>query len=127
MFKAWTLNIAGLAYVNHYVWNKIKKDFPDLELGFVTTISISAHIYEIDWENAIKKALSYNKDFVPDKLGFFNIYKRENKYYAEIYDRNKRLLGVLEDSCPERLRKTLIRRFSITTEHAAYIGSVLSE
>ncbi len=126
IYKAWPLNVAGISYINYHIWKELSDDFPDLRLGMVTTISGSAHIYQHDWNNALKKALTYEKDFVHDKFGYFVISKKGDKrYVAKIYENDGELLGIIEDECPVRLRKKLVRFFSITPEHASYIGEVL--
>ncbi len=125
MFKAWPINIAGLAYVNHYIWEELHKKYEDLELGYVTTISASAHIYEQDWKDAWKLALSYEKDFVQDKFGYFVLSKEGKEYVARVYENNGRYLGEIKDLCHISLRKKLVRLFSLMPEHASYIGEVL--
>lgn len=125
MFKAWPVNVAGLAYVNYYVWDKLKEEYEGLELGYITTISSSAHIYEDDWKSAWKKALNYEKDFIQDKFGYFILGKEGDYYVAKVYENSGRMLGEIKDRCHISLRKKLNRIFSLTSEHAGYIGEVL--
>ncbi|NPA38800.1 MAG: hypothetical protein GXN99_03340 [Candidatus Nanohaloarchaeota archaeon] len=125
MFKAWPVNVAGLAYINHYIWQNLSADYPDLELGYVTTISSSAHIYESDWKQALEKAMSYEKDFVQDKFGYFVLSRESKTYVAKVYENSGKLLGEVKDECAVSLRKKLVRMFSLTSEHASYIGEVL--
>lgn len=49
MFGAWPANVYGLNHVNKYVGRKIK-----VKPGSVTTLSVSAHIYEHDYDNVQK-------------------------------------------------------------------------
>jgi len=49
MFGAWPANVYGLNRVNEYVAGKLKS-----EAGSVTTLSVSAHIYEHDYKNVEK-------------------------------------------------------------------------
>ncbi|GEM_PF-3223998 len=125
MYKAWPTNVAGLSYINYHIWSRLSEKYEDLKLGYVTTISGSAHIYESDWNDALKIALTYEKDFVQDKFGYFILSMENGKYVAKIYENNGNMIGVLEDECPVRLRKTLVRYFAITPEHASYIGEEL--
>ena len=46
MFGAWPANVYGLNNLNQYVAKKLK-----IKSGSITTLSISAHIYEHDWKN----------------------------------------------------------------------------
>jgi thymidylate synthase len=66
MFNAWPRNTFALRALQAEIAKKTKK-----KLGWLTTISNCAHIYENEWEPAQKVAQKYldEKSFVPDPRG----------------------------------------------------------
>ena len=78
MVRGWPVNIVGQIKLAEFIVNEInKRAGTNFEIGTVTTISTSAHIYEHDW-NLVREILSkYSykmKEFVEDPRGLFLIY-----------------------------------------------------
>jgi len=82
MVKGWPVNIVGQIKLAEYIVNEINKRCgTNFEIGTITTISTSAHIYQHDW-NLAREALSKHfhkiKEFVEDPKGLFLIYTDED-------------------------------------------------
>jgi thymidylate synthase len=87
MFKAWPVNFVAQIELAKFIVNEInKRANTDYKLGSVTSISISAHIYQTDFERAkkvIKKYSGKMKEFVEDPKGNFLIYLENGKVVLE--------------------------------------------
>jgi len=87
MFKAWPVNFVAQIELAKYILNEInRKAETDYKLGSVTSISISAHIYQTDFERARKVLEKYSskmKEFVEDPKGNFLIYLENGKVVLE--------------------------------------------
>ncbi|MCS7123250.1 MAG: thymidylate synthase [Candidatus Aenigmarchaeota archaeon] len=87
MVKGWPINIVAQIKLAEYITKEInKRANTNYELGTITTISTSAHIYKHDWE-LVKRILSKNinvkKEFVEDPKGNFLIFLKDNKVVLE--------------------------------------------
>jgi len=87
MFKAWPINFVAQIELAKYIVNEInKRANTDFKIGNITSISISAHVYQSDFE-VIKKVLEkyYYKinEFVNDPKGNFIIYLENGKVAVE--------------------------------------------
>ncbi len=82
MYAAWPLNIVGQIELGKKIVREInQRDNTNYSLANVTTISISAHIYEHDWEKAkrvVRENFDKIKAFVPDPRGNFLIFKEKD-------------------------------------------------
>jgi thymidylate synthase len=87
MFKAWPVNFVAQIELAKFIVNEInKRANTDYKLGSVTSISISAHIYQTDFERAKKVIEKYSgkmKEFVEDPKGNFLIYLENGKVVLE--------------------------------------------
>ena len=87
MFKAWPVNFVAQIELAKFIVNEINKIAnTDYKLGSVTSISISAHIYQTDFERAKKVIEKYSgkmKEFVEDPKGNFLIYLENGKVVLE--------------------------------------------
>jgi len=87
MFKAWPVNFVAQIELAKFINNEInKRAKTDYKLGSVTSISISAHIYQTDFErtkSVIEKYSERMKEFVEDPKGNFLIYLESEKVVLE--------------------------------------------
>ena len=87
MFKAWPVNFVAQIELAKFIVNEINKRVKtDYKIGSVTSISISAHIYQTDFERAKKVIEKYSgkmKEFVEDPKGNFLIYLENGKVVLE--------------------------------------------
>jgi thymidylate synthase len=87
MFKAWPVNFVAQIELAKFIVNEInKRAITDYKLGSVTSISISAHIYQTDFERAkevIEKYSGKMREFVEDPKGNFLIYLENGKVVLE--------------------------------------------
>jgi len=87
MFKAWPLNFVAQIELAKFIVSEInKRANKDYKIGNITSISISAHIYQTDFEKAkevIEKYSGKMKEFVEDPKGNFLIYLENGKVVLE--------------------------------------------
>jgi thymidylate synthase len=87
MFKAWPLNFVAQIELAKFIVSEInKRANTDYKIGNITSISISAHIYQTDFEKAkevIEKYSGKMKEFVEDPKGNFLIYLENGKVVLE--------------------------------------------
>lgn len=87
MVKGWPINIVAQIKLAEYIVNEINRETKsNFEIGTITTISTSAHIYKHDW-NLVREILNkYSfkmKEFVEDPKGLFLIYQENDKIVLE--------------------------------------------
>jgi thymidylate synthase len=87
MFKAWPLNFVAQIELAKFIVSEInKRANTDYKIGNITSISISAHIYQTDFEKAkevIEKYSGKMREFVEDPKGNFLIYLENGKVVLE--------------------------------------------
>ena len=87
MFKAWPINFVAQIELAKYIVNEInKRANTDFKIGNVTSISISAHIYQSDFEivkRVLEKYCYKMYEFVNDPKGNFLIYLKDGKVVVE--------------------------------------------
>jgi thymidylate synthase len=87
MFKAWPLNFVAQIELAKFIVNEInKRANTDYKIGSITSISISAHIYQTDFERAKEVMEKYSgkmREFVEDPKGNFLIYLENGKVVLE--------------------------------------------
>ena len=87
MFKAWPLNFVAQIELAKFIVSEInKRANTDYKIGSITSISISAHIYQTDFERAkevIEKYSGKMREFVEDPKGNFLIYLENGKVVLE--------------------------------------------
>ncbi len=87
MVKGWPVNVVGQIELAKHIINEInKRTKASFELGTLTIISSSAHIYKHDWD-LVRDILSKHSDkmkaFIEDPKGNFLIYIKDNKVVLE--------------------------------------------
>jgi thymidylate synthase len=87
MFKAWPVNFVAQIELAKFIVSEInKRANTDYKIGSITSISISAHIYQTDFERAkevIEKYSGKMREFVEDPKGNFLIYLENGKVVLE--------------------------------------------
>jgi thymidylate synthase len=87
MFKAWPLNFVAQIELAKFIVSEInKRANTDYKIGSITSISISAHIYQTDFERAKEVMEKYSgkmREFVEDPKGNFLIYLENGKVVLE--------------------------------------------
>ncbi|TAL57134.1 MAG: hypothetical protein EPN86_02290 [Nanoarchaeota archaeon] len=124
MFAAWPKNAFGLRKLQQLIAYQI-----NAQIGPLTIISVSAHIYEPDWKKAAEIADEHTKlRWRQDKRGYFVIKIENGKIKLSHYDNNGPLLQVFEGVKAEDIYKELVLRETISyPEHLAYIGMELAK
>ena len=124
MFAAWPKNAFGLRKLQQLIANQL-----DAELGPLTIISASAHIYEPDWKAAEEIAQDYTTlRWRQDKRGYFVLKVEKGKIRLQHYDNNGPLLQTFEGVKAEEIYKELILKETMSyPEHLAYIGMELAK
>ncbi|MEM0480871.1 MAG: thymidylate synthase [Candidatus Aenigmatarchaeota archaeon] len=87
MVKGWPVNIVGQIELAKFIVNEInKRTNANFEIGAITTISTSAHIYKHDWD-LVREILAKHsikmKEFIEDPKGNFLIYIKDDKIVLE--------------------------------------------
>lgn len=87
MFRAWPLNMYAQIKLSELIVNGInERTGADFKLGTVTTVSVSAHVYEHNFgeiEALLSRHSSRLYEFVQDPKGNFIVYHRKNKVVLE--------------------------------------------
>jgi thymidylate synthase len=87
MFKAWPVNFVAQIELAKFIVSEINKRVnTDYKIGSITSISISAHIYQTDFERAKEVMEKYSgkmREFVEDPKGNFLIYLENGKVVLE--------------------------------------------
>ncbi len=124
MFAAWPKNAYGLRKLQQLIAQQLT-----VELGPLTTISASAHIYEPDWAAASEIADKHTHiRWRQDKRGYFVIKVEEGMIRMQHFDNNGPLLQVFEGTKAEEIYKVLVQKETMSyPEHLAYIGMELGK
>jgi thymidylate synthase len=128
MFRGWPLNMYALIRIGEYIVNEInKRTNKEYELGIVTTISASAHIYEHDFQYMEKVLEKYGyriKSFIPDPKGNFIIYNEDNKTFVEHRSYDNTILDFKfgSENVDEIYNKLKGLPFFTLYDHSIYIG-----
>jgi len=87
MFKAWPVNFVAQIELAKFIVSEInKRAKTDYKIGSITSVSISAHIYQTDFERARKVLERYSdrmREFIEDPKGNFLIYLEDGKVVVE--------------------------------------------
>lgn len=126
MFGAWPLNALALKKLQ----NEIAKEL-NVPLGSLTMISISAHIYENNWEEA-RIVIEQNLEnkilaLAPDKNGYFLIKTENNEIITEhhLADGRKSDYMFRGKNAQILYRQILNENLVSLLDHAAYLGAEL--
>jgi len=128
MFRGWPLNMYALIRIGGYIVDEINKQTnKGYELGIVTTISTSAHIYEHDFqymEKVLEKYGSRIKSFIPDPKGNFIIYNENNKTFVEHRSYDNTILDFKygSENVDEIYNKLKGLPFFTLYDHPIYVG-----
>ena len=133
MYAAWPLNIVGQIELAKKIVEEINKRCDaNYSLLNVTTISISAHIYQHDFEKAervVRENSNKLGNFIPDPRGNFLIYVEDNAIKVE--HRSPDNLYIVNSwkgkgfkELYEKLKKHI---FAFLPEHAFYLSQELKK
>ncbi|MEK6968763.1 MAG: thymidylate synthase [Nanoarchaeota archaeon] len=124
MFAAWPKNAFGLRKLQQLIAKQIEAD-----LGPLTIISASAHIYEPDWKAAVEIAEKHTQlRWRQDKRGYFVIKVENGLIKLQHYDNNGPLLQTFEGMKAEDIYKELVLKETMSyPEHLIYIGAELAK
>jgi len=128
MFRGWPLNMYALIRIGEYIINEINKRInKKYELGVITTISASAHVYEHDFpymEKALEKYGYRIRSFVPDPKGNFIIYNEDNKTFVEHRNYDNTVLDFKfgSENVNEIYNRLKGLPFFTSYDHAIYVG-----
>lgn len=123
MFRAWPLNAFGL--------RKLQKTIAEglgVDMGSLTTISCSAHIYQDNWDETkelLEKYLSGTNCFY-DPRGYYIINLKSGKIFVEHYSADSRLLkeytGLKAREINDQINSS---QHPIDSYHSSYLGEEL--
>jgi len=126
IYSAYLLNAYGLRKLQEIVAKRI-----EVELGDLVILSVSAHIYEYDWSNAIKLVNRYlgQRTFKLDPLGYFIIRVENGKIKVQHYTADGRKTKYFfEGTKAEKLYRAILGQNLISLlDHAAYLGKELGK
>ena len=128
MFRGWPLNMYALIRIGEYIVNEInKRTNKGYELGIVTTISVSAHVYEHDFpymEKVLEKYGYRIRSFVPDPKGNFIIYNEDNKTFVEHRSYDNTILDFKfgSENVDEIYNRLKGLPFFTLHDHSIYVG-----
>ncbi len=127
IFGAWPYNASALRRLQREIASKVGVD-----VGSLTTISISAHIYENNWLEASgvvgREYTGKVMPFVQDRNGYFVIEIRDNEIVVEhrVND-GRRSNFTFRGAKAQPLYRQILHENLITKfDHAAYIGHELA-
>jgi len=125
MQNAWPLNIMGFRRIQEQVYDRYRAKLLTqnriINLGTITTISLNAHIYDLEYTHTDPIIEDYN-----DIDGYYTFEKSNDLYQVKYYNRNSDLITLFENSDYE----ALIEEVSITIRspsHAAYVGKEITK
>ncbi|BFI73551.1 thymidylate synthase [Nanoarchaeota archaeon] len=135
MFRGWPLNMVGqIKLAEEIVKRYNERTGENIKLGYVTTISVAAHIYEHDFKYALELLNKYSYriyNFVQDLRGNFLIYIKDNKVCLEQKTPNNLYTYFLEcyNLNEEKKAYNTLKRFSynLSPDHAMYLGWELAK
>jgi len=128
MFRGWPLNMYALIRIGEYIVNEInKRTNKGYELGIVTTISASAHVYEHDFpymEKVLEKYGYRIRSFIPDPKGNFIIYNEDNKTFVEHRSYDNTILDFKfgSENVDEIYNRLKGLPFFTSYDHSIYVG-----
>lgn len=128
IYSAWPLNAYGQTVLASLIADKLSERLKRrIDVGYVTIISGSAHVYEHDWRNAReiidKHGDKVFKSFVADPRGNFIIRTEGGEIVVEHRDWEGAIVNVYRDSDPSRLvKKMRIDSLLSMPGHAAYLA-----
>ncbi|MBW3005037.1 thymidylate synthase [Candidatus Woesearchaeota archaeon] len=125
MFRGWPLNAFGLRKLQQIIAQGL-----DVEMGCLTTISGSAHIYEDCWEDAKKISEEYLKQTrcKYDHRGYYIIEVKEGEIFVDHYSPESKRLGQYHGKTALELTDTLALHHAASDPyHYMYLGRELQK
>lgn len=128
VYSAWPLNAYGQIMLASLIAEKLSEKLKkEIDIGYVTILSSSAHIYEHDWKNVKEILEKYGekvfKAFVADPRGNFIVKVKDGEIVVEHRDWEGVIINIYRDSDPVRLvKKMRINSLLSMPEHAAYLA-----
>ncbi len=123
MFRAWPLNAFGLRKLQKIIAQGVGAD-----VGTLTTISCSAHIYQDNWEDT-KKILDEhytNTNCFFDPRGYYVISLKKGTISADHYSPQSQLLKQYEGKTARELNDAInSSQHTLDSYHASYLGEEL--
>jgi len=125
MFRGWPLNAFGLRKLQQIIAQGL-----EVEMGCLTTISGSAHIYEDCWEDAKKISEEYLKQTrcQYDPRGYYIIEVKEGEIFVDHYSPESKRLGQYHGKTAVELTDTLALHHAASDPyHYLYLGRELQK
>ena len=125
MFRGWPLNAFGLRKLQQIIAQGL-----DVEMGCLTTISGSAHIYEDCWEDAKKISEEYIKQTKCkyDPRGYYIIEVKDGEIFVDHYSPDSQRLGQYHGKTAIELTNTLALHHAASDPyHYMYLGRELQK
>jgi thymidylate synthase len=119
IFNAWKQNFMALSVLHHYMC----KELGIGQIGFITTVSSSAHIYKPFVAEAVK--IAEWPEFELDKTNIF-FEKHGDAYLAHVRNINGILIKTVESNDKRKLEAKLIP-YIHNPQHGIYIGRNLEK
>jgi thymidylate synthase len=131
IYKAWAKNSLGLMGVQRHILSELNKKYSkNYGLGKFTIISISAHIYEEDWDLALKEIKANEnsfENFIIDQKGYFIIKSEDEEIVVDYMSNNNEFIESFRNKNPRVIYKQICEKNYITHKsHAAYLGFELA-
>ena len=123
MFRAWPLNAFGL--------RKLQKNIAEglgVDIGTLTTMSCSAHIYQDNWQDTKEILKEYYKieNNFSDSRGYYTIALKEGKIRAEHYSPKSELLKIYEGMTAREINDHInSSQHPNNNFHSSYLGEEL--
>mgnify|MGYP001772913104 FL=1 len=133
MVKGWPVNIIGQIKLAEYIVNEInKRTGADFSIGTVSTISVSAHIYQHDFKLVDEILSKYHyklREFIEDPKGNFLIYHENGKVVVEHRTPDHSIITFKEssDNFHEIYNKLKGGIYFSLADHALYLGKELKK
>ncbi|MFH1276183.1 MAG: thymidylate synthase [Candidatus Woesearchaeota archaeon] len=125
MFEAWPENVLALRKLQSLIAEELK-----LDMGSLTTISGSSHIYERNWQKA-EDILAHNPVVVErlnDPRGNCVIYLKDNQIILEHQASDGSVLEILKGQTAEEISVELVQKQKVSDlYHALYLGRELGK
>ncbi len=123
MFEAWPENALALRTMQQAIAKEL-----NLKLGYLTTISGSAHIYERNWvkANELLKTYPLKIDQLNDPRGNIVIYIKDNLITVEHQSPEGIVLEIITGKTYQEIAIQLVKKQKISSVyHALYLGKEL--
>ena len=122
-FRAWPLNAFGLRKLQ-----KIVAEGLDVEIGYLTTIGCSTHIYQDNWEDTKEILKEHYKETnaFSDPRGYYTIVLKQGKIRVDHYSPDSQLLKEYDGKTAREINdKINSSQHSVDSYHSSYLGEEL--